>query len=186
MTGFCHLRRPHGVRVGCVGQDDPGDPGLQRPREHLAEGQGNHPSNAVPDEYRGTAAGDFQHGSEIGGKVFHPEVIAIGLLRQAHAGDVPDDEPESIRKKSFLIEPFGTIGAPAVRPDDRGGVRRTVALHADLTAVGSINRMNRSGPVLARVDVPFKRGVHRLSQLCVPPANLLTFRHAQIGARVFA
>ena len=127
-------------------------------RELLAEGQRDHPADAVPDEHRGAVAREGEHGFEVGREVLKPIVIVVRLLRQAQPRLVPDDQPEPVGQVAFLVEPFGTIGAPAVRPDDRRGVRRTVALNPELAAVGPFDAMNGAGPLAREGLCPLQAG----------------------------
>ena len=160
-----HLGGPDRVGVGRVGQDQAGHPSAQRLGEDLAEGQGDHPADAVADQHGRPVAGEGEHGLEVGRELLQAVIVVVGLLREAQARLVPDDQAEPAGEVLLLVEPLGAVGPPAVGPDDRRGVGRPVALDPELAPVGPADRVDLAGPVArgsSSGSTTFRRPASRL------------------------
>jgi hypothetical protein len=113
----------------------------------------------VPDEHRGSTAREREHGIEVGRQVLKPIVIVVRLLRQAQPWLIPDYQPKPIGQVAFLVEPLRAVDAPAVRPDERWGVSRPVALDPELATVWPADRVYLARPLRRRVFVRLQCGL---------------------------
>ena len=156
--GAAVLGRPHRVGVGGVDQARARRRAVpQGLGEEPAEGQRDHPADAVPEQDRGPAAGEGEDGVEVAGQVLQAVVVVVGLRREAQARAGPRRSAGSGRPVAAWRNTTRCCSSPQPCVRTIGGrVRRAVELDLELGAVGPTHAPRLA---LARVPGPVPAGL---------------------------